>query len=75
MAQTGMCLEEYLDYLRGFRWGGEYLYVNLRGDTYRIYYVPAEESGRTGIPVPLLGLAEISGNNMDGFVVTVRTLR
>ena len=40
-------------------------------DGTRIYVVPAGEE-ETVIPLPEQGCAEISGNNADGFVVTVR---
>ena len=40
--------------------------------TFESYFVPAEEEGNTLIPVPenVKGY-DISGNNVDGFIVTI----
>lgn len=66
MAEQGMCLEEYLEYLRQFSYAGEHLFAEYGGVEYEIYtcgedalYVPSEEA------------YTLSGNNMDGFIVTV----
>ncbi|MBR1810740.1 MAG: M15 family metallopeptidase [Clostridia bacterium] len=70
MREKGMCLEEYEEYLRNFTFGQSCLSVNIHGDDYKIYYIPAGE-GSTRLQVPLFGRYTVSGNNMDGFIVTV----
>ena len=72
MTVKGLCLEEYIDEVREYT-KDEPLIVE--GDTYnyRVYYVPAAESGDTQVPVPTEVRYTISGNNIDGFIVTVTT--
>lgn len=78
------CFEEYHDYLHTFVWEGERLLVAEDGSTkttdgfhlpnegYMIYYVPAMEGASTDIPVPPDREYEISGDNANGFIVTVK---
>ena len=63
MNELGFCLEEYIDFLKQYTVEGEHYTVG----SYEIYYVPAAES----IPVPTGRSYEVSGNNVDGFIVTV----
>lgn len=70
MTERGLCLEEYMEFMRQYRedfrltyqWGGK--------GWIEIYYVPAAE-GKTRIALPKTAIYQISGNNMDGFFVTV----
>jgi D-alanyl-D-alanine carboxypeptidase len=65
--EYGMCLEEYIDYLKQFQFGKKHL--NFRGGDgkqYEVYY-----SDRLDVPVPTNKRYKISGNNADGFIVTV----
>ena len=71
MKELNLCLEEYIELLKG------YTYYNHPGqgitkDTqnYSIYYVPSE-GNVTNIPIPSSKKYDISGNNKDGFIVTV----
>ena len=41
------------------------------GKLYQIYFAPADGTGNTDIPVPANKVYDISGNNVDGFIVTV----
>lgn len=70
MYMTGMCLEEYVEYVKSYPYGEKYIDVNIHGDEYKIYYVPAGDAEQVEVPVPLFGSYEISGNNVDGFIVT-----
>ncbi|UQZ36237.1 D-Ala-D-Ala carboxypeptidase VanY [Paenibacillus sp. PK3_47] len=65
MQQKNFTLEEYLEYLS--REGS--ISATLAGKTYEISYYPV--SGYTSIPVPADRRYEISGNNMEGVIVTV----
>lgn len=81
----GLCFEEYHSYLRDFRWDGDRLYISADGTTteiidgftlpsdgYMVYYVPADSSSdTTEIPLPPDLPYEISGDNINGFLVTV----
>lgn len=66
MGQLGLCLEEYIDYLRTFPFGGEHLFVTCGDKTYEIYFCAGDT-----VYVPLHGSFTVSGNNDDGYIVTV----
>jgi D-alanyl-D-alanine carboxypeptidase len=73
MVEHDLCLEEYLDFLRKNHHYGTHdpLNYTVGETTYTIYYFPASvENTTTNIYVPSAGY-EISGNNVDGFIVTV----
>ena len=76
--------EEYHTYLQQFTWEGKRLLIAEDGSVsetdglrlptsgHMVYYVPAaENSSSTKIPVPPEYTYEISGDNMNGFIVTV----
>ncbi len=71
MYQNGQCLEEYLETVKSSSIDNM-LTISASNATYGVYYVPANANGSTSFSVPA-GNTEysISGNNMDGFVVTV----
>jgi D-alanyl-D-alanine dipeptidase/carboxypeptidase len=71
MESLDLCLEEYIAYLRMFSFEGERLAYAGEGWRAEIYYVAAQEAGDTAVPVPDCEAYTISGNNVDGFVVTV----
>ena len=63
-----MCLEEYVDYLKQFQFGKKHLRVtDGNGKRYEIYFTDKLE-----VPVPTGKDYKISGNNIDGFIVTVQ---
>lgn len=66
MAEKNMCLEEYIDYLRNFEYRKEHLLVQYGNTQYEIYYMPG-----TDVYVPKDKQYELSGNNVDGFIVTL----
>ncbi|MBQ3939964.1 MAG: M15 family metallopeptidase [Oscillospiraceae bacterium] len=79
MQANRLCLEEYLTVLREYPYTGEaggHLRVpGADGRAYEIYYVPVEPSDEATaeIPVPADAPYQRSGNNTDGFVITVET--
>lgn len=66
---NGLCLEEYIELLKTHT-KDDPLETTANGMTYSVYYVPASV-GETEISVPKDSVYEISGNNADGFIVTV----
>lgn len=64
MEEKHLVLEEYLDYLKEEK----KISAVMDGKKYTITYYPITET--TSIPVPAKGQYEISGNNMDGVIVT-----
>ena len=74
MKNNNFCLEEYITYLQSHTYGEKALKVTTdNGSSYEIYYVAATGS-QTEIPVPVAGYgqAEIWGDNIGGFIVTVK---
>ncbi|WP_084423406.1 D-alanyl-D-alanine carboxypeptidase family protein [Cohnella thermotolerans] len=72
MEREGLCLEEYTEFLKQYACGETHLYAGEGASLAEIYYVRAEE-GDTPVPLPRASGARwrLSGNNKDGFVVTV----
>jgi len=77
MKEKGFCLEEYIDYVKDYKFSGAHLKVTADdGGKYEIFYVDAMSSGITMVPVPKDSSVKytVSGDNAGGFIVTV-TLR
>lgn len=71
MTELNLCLEEYITYLKNYSYytnPGQSITDSAKN--YSIYYVPAEND-ITYVPVPTSKPYMISGNNIDGFIVTV----
>ncbi|MGN0592425.1 MAG: D-alanyl-D-alanine carboxypeptidase family protein [Ruminococcus sp.] len=73
MYQNDMCLEEYLQFLTGYTLETGPLTYQTDTKLYEIYYVPAEASGDTTVTLPKGTKYTVSGNNTDGFVLTVES--
>ncbi len=70
--EHNMCLEEFLETVKNY--SVDNMITVQNGDSiYGMYYVPVNNSSpQTGFSIPANDLEyEVSGNNMDGFVVTV----
>lgn len=67
---NGLCLEEYISEVKAHT-KDDPLTVAVDGEVSLIYYVPASEEGNTDVPVPKDKTYTVSGNNSDGFIVTV----
>ncbi|MGX4669389.1 VanY-A/VanY-F/VanY-M family D-Ala-D-Ala carboxypeptidase [Cerasibacillus sp. JNUCC 74] len=65
MKKKNFALEEYIDYLKEEK----NISANVNGEKYKIFYHPVPKN--TTIHVPTNLRYEISGNNMDGVIVTV----
>lgn len=73
MYTNGLCLEEYIDTVREHPYDGEHIsFTDGNNNEYEVYFVASDDSSEmTYIPVPSDKKYEISGNNIDGFIVTV----
>lgn len=71
MKEKHFCLEEYISFLKSFSFENP-LHIYKNGFFYSIYFV-AVQKGTTAIPVLEDGIVKISGNNCDGFIVTIRS--
>lgn len=74
MKQKGWCLEEYLNNIKENEFEKNPMFVS-NGElwSYEVYYIPLGENGTTLVPVPKDKDYIISGNNYDGFIVTIKT--
>ncbi len=72
MSQNGLVLEEYLSYLeKNARFGENTLkFTTPDGQNYEIWFVPVAGE-TTKVPVPEGRPYTVSGNNYNGFIVTV----
>ena len=72
ISSNGLCFEEYLEQLRNTTSpDGQHLTFTVDGGaTYEVYYVKSA-GNTTDIPVPADYPYTVSGDNMNGFIVTV----
>ncbi|MDE5570187.1 MAG: D-alanyl-D-alanine carboxypeptidase family protein, partial [Ruminococcus sp.] len=73
MTENNLCLEEYIDLLRmNYPYDGEHLEFTAEGADYEVFFFASDDaSDVTNVPVPTGYRYDISGNNIDGFIVTV----
>ena len=67
MKLNGFCLEEYIDFLRQYPSDGDHLNVQYRGEKYEIFFTDGGD-----VDIPDGKSYEISGNNVDGWIVTIQ---
>ncbi|KOP72665.1 hypothetical protein AMS59_17310 [Lysinibacillus sp. FJAT-14745] len=65
MKEKNFVLEEYLDYLKEEK----HISATVNGQKYEVFYYPVTKNTTINVPANLR--YEISGNNMDGVIVTV----
>lgn len=74
MTKNDLCLEEYIDLIRNsYPYDSTHLeFADEDGKNYEVYFYPSNDAEEvTSVPVPSGRKYDISGNNVDGFVVTV----
>ncbi|MBQ2862736.1 MAG: D-alanyl-D-alanine carboxypeptidase family protein, partial [Clostridia bacterium] len=72
MQKNGWCLEQFIAEMNNYTYDGEHLKVEAHdGVKYEMYFYPANAEGETQVKVPDGAEYSISGNNIDGFIVTV----
>lgn len=77
MTKNNLCLEEYIDMIIKnyyYQSDNHLQFTDENGQAYEIYYVLADDMTEvTTIPVPSGKKFEVSGTNVNGFIVTVYT--
>lgn len=70
MAEKGLSLEEYIMFLKGCPPESPLVYRNRKEEEMEIYYIPAV-AGKTPVFLEDHTVYQISGNNIDGFIITI----
>lgn len=68
--RNNFTLEEYIDYLKSFPFENQHLLMNHNGGLIEIYYCECK-STQISITIPKDIPYQVSGNNVDGFIITV----
>ncbi len=76
MKKYSYCLEEYLDWIKQFKLDSPLSYECDDGSCWAIYYFEQSNEQTTNIPIPLDPSGteythSISGDNQDGYIITV----
>ena len=69
--ERGVTLEEYTDYLRQFPYPDKPLRIAYERHKFQICFIPVRPYQATVIEVPDQMVYQISGNNVDGVIVTL----
>lgn len=70
MKQKNMCLEDYLTYIKDYKYDSSLQFTSEDGTNYGVYFYPENnELENTLVKVPKESVYTIVGNNMDGFIV------
>lgn len=69
MSENNLVLEEYMEILKLYPYEGEHFIMNKNQQTIEIFYVNAS-STLTSLEIPDDSIYQVSGNNIDGFIVT-----
>lgn len=70
MQERRLTLEEYVSFIKQYLYKREHLRISKCGKNVEVFYVPAKENDAT-IELPEKIIYQISGNNSDGFIVTL----
>lgn len=71
MADLHLTLEEYIEYLKEFPWNSRPLSYHDGGISIQIGYQPCQPDGSAAVMIPEGNPFLVSGNNVDGYIVTV----
>lgn len=70
MRKEGLTLEEYINFTKLYPYSGKHLLMHNNRQDIEIFYVSAN-NGDTTIMLPEKTVYQVSGNNTDGFIVTL----
>lgn len=72
MMNENYCMEEYISLVSRYSYDEPFYYTVESGEKYAVYTVTASDAEKTDIAVPKGADYTISGNNVGGFIVTVK---
>jgi len=67
---NNLSLEEYIPFIKDFAYEDKHLPIRENGKEIEVFYVSAD-SNTTTIQLPKNDSVQVSGNNIDGFIVTL----
>ncbi|WP_313134131.1 M15 family metallopeptidase [Anaerocolumna sp.] len=67
---NGLSLEEYIQFVKAYSYQGEHLTIKHKGTEVKVFFVESK-GDQTVIELSNSDLYQVSGNNVDGFIVTV----
>lgn len=70
ITKNGLALEEYIEFIKAYGEENRLVFESKGNPPIEIFYAPAAFD-KTRISMPKNGIYQISGNNTDGFIVTV----
>lgn len=70
MYKNNLCLEEYLELLKQYTPENP-LIIDVQNKSYEVYYQPMEDGLTSSVLIPIESAYLISGNNSDGFIITI----
>lgn len=65
-------LEEYIARVKAYTYETSHWYCEFEGSTYEVYYAPVSKEAKTVVYVPNDKEYTVTGNNVDGFIVTIK---
>lgn len=71
MTENGLVLEEYIDLLYRYPYGGQPLTFSYDGIDYEVFYVAFDGENEKQIALEKDAVYYVSGNNVDGVIVTI----
>ncbi len=76
MAENDFCLEEYIEFIKAYTYDNPLQHTASNGISYAVYYTEMKKGNTTDIEIPTQSdgteyTHSISGNNIDGYIVTV----
>src|SRR5690606_18761593 len=66
-----LCIEEYIEKIKKYQWNKEHLIFHNGKQEIEIFYVPVLSTEDVVIHLPDHLLCQISGNNVDGCIITL----
>lgn len=70
ISRNDLCLEEYIAEIKEHN-NNDPLDITVGDKVYKVYFAASDGTNETDIPVPVNKTYTVSGNNEDGFIVTV----
>jgi D-alanyl-D-alanine dipeptidase/carboxypeptidase len=71
MVDKDFALEEYIEFLKNYTYEGEHMVFGEQNKRIEIFYVNLEDKKTKEIEIPKESICQISGNNVDGCVITL----